>query len=540
VTFTATVSGSGGIPTGTVDFFDGSTNLGSGTLNSSGVAAVSPAALSIGGSPHSITAVYSGNSAFGGSTSSVLSQIIDNSSTTTVASSQDPALAGSVVTFTATVSVSGGIPTGTVAFFDGNNNLGGGTLNSSGQAAISTAALSFGGSPHSITAVYSGNGIFGGSTSTVLSQILTNAGAQGITTGSITDYGNVIVYGDTGFAFTLGGASWFSSPVPYVQPDTANSPGIWDVLANGNADAWTDVGAWYSGGAGVNGEFVMVRKFWNDRGEIDVESPGTGVGRPLVLQNTSFGGVAANGGSSSIGFNAAPIEQYYALYNTNGGDRFLTVNPNTGAGAYSTIEAQNTAADENGYTRIMSMGTGFANSGIYLENSGLLEAGSDLAALSLLTRNSSAPIIFATGGSASSNERMRITQAGNVGIGTTTPGAALTVNGQVIVSNIITSSNIFYPLTGSGLGADMNKAYTTNFEGANFSFTALVNVNMSMVNSCVMLVSNTSGSPIMATGLSTWATNAVASGGWSITNLATFTFTIWPGMVTNVLYYPMK
>jgi hypothetical protein len=32
----------------------------------------------------------------------------------------------------------------------------------------------------------------------------------------------------------------------------------------------------------------------------------------------------------------------------------------------------------------------------------------------------------------------------------------------------------------------------------------------------------------------------VASGGWSITNLATFTFTIWPGMVTNVLYYPMK
>jgi hypothetical protein len=378
-------------------------------------------------------------------------------------------------------------------------------------------------------------------TSCALSQIITNAGAQGITDpGSITDTGNVIVYGNNGFAFTLGGGSWFNSPVPYVQPDSTNSAGIWDVLGTGNVDSWEDIGGWYSGGVGVSGEYIMVRKFWDDRGEIDVKGLGAGVGRPLILQNTSFSGVAANGGSCSIGFNAAPIEQYYALYSTNGGDRFLTVNPNTAAGAYSTIEAQNTTADENGYTRIITMGTGFTTSGIFLKNSGLLEAGMDLTALSLLTRNSSAPIIFATGGSASSNERMRITQAGNVGIGTTAPGAALTVNGQMMVSNIITSSNVFYPLTGSGLGADMNKAYPTNFEGANFSFTTPVNVNMSMVNSCVMLVSNTSGSPIVATGLSTWATNAVASGGWSITNLATFAFTIWPGRVTNVLYYPMK
>jgi hypothetical protein len=51
-------------------------------------------------------------------------------STTTVASSQNPAVAGVAVTFTATVSGTGGTPTGTVVFLDGTNNLGSGTLNS--------------------------------------------------------------------------------------------------------------------------------------------------------------------------------------------------------------------------------------------------------------------------------------------------------------------------------------------------------------------------------------------------------------------------
>jgi hypothetical protein len=178
VTFTATVSGSGGVPTGTVAFYDGSNNLGAGSLNSSGVAALSDSALSVSGSPHAITAVYSGNSAYASSTSSVLSQIITNAplaaSATTVTSPQNPAPAGGAVTFTATVSGSVGVPTGTVAFYDGSNNLGAGTLNSAGVAALSDSALSVSGSPHVITAVYSGNSAYTGSTSSVLTQVITN------------------------------------------------------------------------------------------------------------------------------------------------------------------------------------------------------------------------------------------------------------------------------------------------------------------------------------------------------------------------------
>ena len=66
VTFTATVTGAGPTPTGTITFKDGAISLGSTTL-SSGVATVTTTNLSATGSPHTITAVYGGDSNFSGS-----------------------------------------------------------------------------------------------------------------------------------------------------------------------------------------------------------------------------------------------------------------------------------------------------------------------------------------------------------------------------------------------------------------------------------------------------------------------------------------
>jgi hypothetical protein len=100
-------------------------------------------------------------------------------STTALASSQNPSLAGSAVTFTATVTGPGGTPTGTVVFMDGTNTLGIGTLNGSGVANFSTAALASTNSPHSITAVYGGDSTFAGSASSTLSQ--TVSGPNSIT-----------------------------------------------------------------------------------------------------------------------------------------------------------------------------------------------------------------------------------------------------------------------------------------------------------------------------------------------------------------------
>jgi len=89
VTFTAMVTASNGPLTGTVTFFDGSNLLGTATLNSKSMASWSTVTLSSAGSPHSITAVYSGDGTFGGSTSGPLFQIVTNYSTLTSSTASD-------------------------------------------------------------------------------------------------------------------------------------------------------------------------------------------------------------------------------------------------------------------------------------------------------------------------------------------------------------------------------------------------------------------------------------------------------------------
>jgi len=72
VTFTATVTGSAlAKPTGTVNFLDGTTKLGPGTLNSSGVATYSTSKLAAG--KHSVTADYTGSSDYTAKNSTAVS-----------------------------------------------------------------------------------------------------------------------------------------------------------------------------------------------------------------------------------------------------------------------------------------------------------------------------------------------------------------------------------------------------------------------------------------------------------------------------------
>src|SRR5256886_593828 len=155
-----------GTPTGTVTFKDGASALGTGTL-SGGAATFITSGLTAG--THSITAVYSGDANFAGGTSPVLMQTVNRvASSTSVASSNNPSIFGSAVTFTATVTSSAtSIPTGTVTFQDGAATLGTGML-SGGNATLATSALV--GGVHSITAVYGGDASFASSTSPGLTQ----------------------------------------------------------------------------------------------------------------------------------------------------------------------------------------------------------------------------------------------------------------------------------------------------------------------------------------------------------------------------------
>jgi hypothetical protein len=126
VTFTASVTATVGTPTGSVTFFDGSTQLGSAAL-STGSASFTTSALASGS--HTITAVYSGDTNFATLTSAILTQTVESytigtpsggSSSATVSPggqanfmlAVSPPTVGAPLTFTVT-----GLPVGTTATF---------------------------------------------------------------------------------------------------------------------------------------------------------------------------------------------------------------------------------------------------------------------------------------------------------------------------------------------------------------------------------------------------------------------------------------
>src|SRR5580692_11596946 len=98
-----------------------------------------------------------------------------------LATSSNPAVSLSSVTFTATISSSSGVPTGSVNFLDGAATLGSGTI-SGGAATLSTSSLTVG--SHSITAVYTGNTNLAASSSSALSQAILNFGVDPVSSGS--------------------------------------------------------------------------------------------------------------------------------------------------------------------------------------------------------------------------------------------------------------------------------------------------------------------------------------------------------------------
>jgi hypothetical protein len=90
--FTASVSAvlpGSGTPTGTVTFYNGSTTLGTATLNGTGAASFTTSSLSVGS--HSIKVSYGGDADFKASTSAVLKQVVQAAANNvTIASVNSP------------------------------------------------------------------------------------------------------------------------------------------------------------------------------------------------------------------------------------------------------------------------------------------------------------------------------------------------------------------------------------------------------------------------------------------------------------------
>jgi sugar lactone lactonase YvrE len=175
VTLTATISPAPtGSSLGTVSFYDEETLLGSANVNSSGVATFTTTSLPA--SANGLTAVYSGNSAFASSTSSVFTETVSTlvATATLLAAAPSPAVAGEAVALTATVSPAPtGASLGTVSFYNGSTLLGTVSIGSSGVATFTSSSLPTG--TLGITAVYSGNAASAGSTSASFTETVTSA-----------------------------------------------------------------------------------------------------------------------------------------------------------------------------------------------------------------------------------------------------------------------------------------------------------------------------------------------------------------------------
>ncbi len=229
VTFTATVtavSPGAGLPSGSVNFFlDGSaTPSGSGTLDGSGAATFSTATLSVG--THTLTATYGGDGSFltSNGTLSPVQTVNKAASATTVASSQNPTTFGQSVTFTATVVASApatDTPTGTVNFVVDGGAPQAQTVDATGKATLTTAALN--GGTHTVVANYLGDGNLSASTGTLAPvQTVNPAG----TTTTIATSVN---------PSTFGQSITFTATVAVVSPGTGTPTGTVNFVVDGGA-----------------------------------------------------------------------------------------------------------------------------------------------------------------------------------------------------------------------------------------------------------------------------------------------------------------
>ena len=238
VTFTATVNGMSGTPTGSVTFMDGADMLGTAMLDSNGNATLVTSGLTLGS--QIIVAIYSGDVTFAGSNGSLTQTVNQGGTFTSLSLSANPVQPGQAVTFTANIVPEGssGTPTGIVTFLDGTTALGTGTLAVVGgqdQAAFTTSSLSNG--SHTITAIYSGDDTFMSSSSS-MSETVGQASGAGSTT-SVTSSANSSYAGQSvTFTASVGGNSGTpTGTVTFLDNTTVLGTAALD--ANGNANLTT-------------------------------------------------------------------------------------------------------------------------------------------------------------------------------------------------------------------------------------------------------------------------------------------------------------
>jgi cyclophilin family peptidyl-prolyl cis-trans isomerase len=245
VTFTATVAptvGGAGTPTGSVTFKDTTSGAVLGTVNleSNGQATVSTNGLEAG--TDTITASYAGDGNFAASDGSFAETVGAVTTSTALASSENPSMAGDQVTFTATVTASAGsaTPTGTVEFVDQGtgNQLGTGTLDGNGQATFAIDSLAPG--SYIIEAIYQGSTNFVSSSGTLPQTVTGTAATITALTSSDNPSANGAQVTFTATVTPVSGSGTPTGVVTFVDQSMNNTPlGTGNLDGNGQATLMT-------------------------------------------------------------------------------------------------------------------------------------------------------------------------------------------------------------------------------------------------------------------------------------------------------------
>ena len=249
VGFTDTVTGTGGTPSGTVQFKLNGANFGSPVALAGGVATLAPADL-IAGSD-TVTAIYSGDNTFAASTSNPVTVTVTAlTSSTSISISAPTTTAAGYLVFSGTVTGTGGsTPTGTLDLYSGGASV----LQSpipltNGSLAV---AISFAGTPpgtYTVYWVYSGDANYASSQSAptnftisssfVPTYTLTASNATVTATAGAAATNTVTVASTNGYstAITLGCSASYtgSSTDTIVEPTCTFSPASINLLTDNN------------------------------------------------------------------------------------------------------------------------------------------------------------------------------------------------------------------------------------------------------------------------------------------------------------------
>lgn len=177
-------------------------------------------------------------------------------------------------------------------------------------------------------------------------------------------------------------------------------------------------------------------------------------------------------GSSSFATNAEALLVYQndaTSYNVISGkgslNNYLQLNiqnNNNGSSASSDIVATaDNGSETANYVDLGINSSTYSSSGITggADNAYLYSAGNDFV---IGNSTSAKNLMFFTGGTATTNERIRITGTGNVGIGNTSPAALLDVNGTVKIGTAGTALNSIIRFTNQSITDNVAFDYTTS------------------------------------------------------------------------------